>query len=75
MDIVEVDSLLELQFDLVLYWRDQRLKFRNLKNSTYLNTVSHKEATSIWYPKIEFFNTKEKDVAKVNMLLKVLTYG
>ena len=67
LDIAEVDSLLELQFDLVLYWRDQRLKFRNLKNSSYLNSVSHKEAISIWYPKIEFFNTKEKDVAKVKI--------
>ena len=60
-----MDSLLELQFNLVLYWRDQRLMFRNLKNLEYLNTVSYKEALSIWYPKVVFFNTKEKAVAKV----------
>ena len=60
-----MDSLLELQFNLILYWRDQRLWFRNLKDSEYLNTVTHKEAESIWYPKVVFFNTKEKVVAKV----------
>lgn len=65
LDIAEVDSLLELQFNLVLSWRDQRLGFRNLKDSDYLNTVSYEEALSIWYPKVVFFNTKEKNVAKV----------
>ena len=67
LDIAEVDSLLELQFNLILNWRDQRLQFRNLKESDYLNTVSHEEAHSIWYPKLEFFNTKEKLVAEVMM--------
>ena len=65
LDKAEVDSLLELQFNLILNWRDQRLRFRNLKESDYLNTVSHEEAHSIWYPKLVFFNTKEKSVAKV----------
>ena len=65
LDIAEVDSLLELQFNLILNWRDQRLQFRNLKESDYLNTVSREEAHSIWYPKLVFFNTKEKFVAKV----------
>ena len=68
LEIAEVDSLLELQFNLILNWRDQRLQFRNLKEADYLNTVTHEEAHSIWYPKLEFFNTKEKLVAEVMMV-------
>ena len=65
LNIAEVDSLMEIQFMLSMSWRDHRLMFRNLKASDHLNIVSHQEALDIWYPKIVFFNTKEKNVEKV----------
>ena len=61
LSIDEVASVLKLQYHLVLTWRDPRLKFRNLKKDTHQNSG----ADNIWYPKLVFFNTMEKDDTKV----------
>ena len=67
LNVAEVDSLLEIQFKLVLLWRDSRLMFRNLKDSLHLNTAgeTNEPRKDIWYPRIVFYNTKNRDESKV----------
>ena len=65
LDIDEVKSHVQLQFNLILYWRDSRLKFKNLRAATHLNTVSEANAKKIWYPKVVFYNTNHKFESQV----------
>ena len=65
MDISEVDSEIGVQHNLMMSWTDSRLTFWNLKAESYLNTVSSQDAVKIWYPKLQFYNTKEKEETKV----------
>ena len=39
---------------------ETRLKFKNLKEDVTLNSLSPSEMTSIWVPKLIFFNTETK---------------
>ena len=65
LDIDEVQSHVELQFNMDLHWRDSRLRFNNLKNETHLNTVSEVDAKKLWYPRVVFHNTKNKVESQV----------
>ena len=65
MDISEVDSEIGVQYRLIMSWTDPRLTFWNLKAESYLNTVSNRDAEKVWYPKLQFYNTKEKEETKV----------
>ena len=65
MDISEVDSEIGVQHELMMSWTDSRLTFWNLKEESYLNTVSSEDAVKVWYPKLQFYNTKEKEETKV----------
>ena len=60
LDIDEVKSQVQLQFGMVLYWRDSRLKYNNLRDATHLNTVSEANVKKLWYPKVVFYNTNHK---------------
>ena len=61
LDLIEVESAMVLQYRMTLMWKDQRLKFRNLKEDTFLNTVGREDAAKIWYPKVVFYNTREME--------------
>ena len=67
LSIVEVDSLLEIQFKITLLWKDSRLTFRNLKEKQYQNTASEtrEPLQNIWYPRVVFYNTKNRDESQV----------
>ena len=67
LSIAEVDSLLEIQFLIVLIWKDPRLLYRNLKEKSHLNTASEtrEPRKNIWYPRVVFYNTKNRDEFQV----------
>ena len=67
LSIAEVDSLLEIQFLIVLIWKDPRLLYRNLKEKSHLNTASEtrEPRKNIWYPRVVFYNTKNRDESQV----------
>ena len=48
-DIKEVQSLMTLQFELSLKWRDPRVTFLNLKQQEYLNRLGPNDVSQIWY--------------------------
>ena len=57
----EVESIMTLQYTLTLKWMDGRVTFRNLKSDTFLNTIDTQDASKIWYPKLLFYNTEDKE--------------
>ena len=69
LDLIEVNTEMALQYRLTLRWRDSRLKFRHLKENTYLNTIGREDALKVWHPKVVFYNTKEKEKTKVMAIL------
>ena len=58
LDINEVQSLMQIQFEVILTWIDPRLEYVNLKTS--LNLLSEDEKSQLWLPSLTFPNTKEK---------------
>ena len=43
-----------------MQWLETRLQFKNLKEDIALNSLSPSEITSVWVPKLIFFNTETK---------------
>ena len=43
-----------------MQWLETRLRFKNLKEDVSLNSLSPSEISSIWVPKLIFFNTETK---------------
>ena len=78
LDMIEVDAEMVLQYRMTLKWKDSRVKFRNLKHDAFLNTVGTDDAAKIWYPKIVFYNTREKEKTEVTdsstSFLEKMTY-
>ena len=60
LEINEVDSTIEIQFELILEWNDPRVQFSNLKYDSNLNTLSAVEKQLIWVPEIVFDNNHMK---------------
>ena len=71
LNLVEVDETMVLKYRLTLKWKDSRVKFRNLKQENYLNTLGPDEAGKIWYPKVIFYNTKDTEETKVAYNLSI----
>ena len=65
MAISEVDELFRVKFRLSTTWKDTRLTFVNLKKHASRNKVGMEEGLNIWYPTVEFVNTKSMDLSKV----------
>ena len=65
LNLDEVESIMTLQYTLTLKWMDSRVTFRNLKYETFINTIDTQDASKIWYPKLLFDNTLDKEDTKV----------
>ena len=68
LSINEVSSMIELQYKLILTWRDPRLHFIDLKEHTHQNVLSPSEAKSIWYPRLVLVNTIDKAQTIVSII-------
>ena len=66
LDLIEVDSAMVLQYRMTLKWRDLRVKFKNLKQDTFLNTVGKEDAAKVWYPQVVFYNTRTMEETMVS---------
>ena len=65
LNLDEVESIMTLQYTLTLKWMDSRVTLRNLKHETFLNTIDSQDASKIWYPKLIFYNTMDKEDTQV----------
>ena len=50
VDIDERDHSIQLQFQIRLTWKENRVKYQNLKKKTSLNALTDKEIEELWLP-------------------------
>ena len=58
--ISETDNSIGLLFNLEMQWKDPRVTFQNLKETTELNILTGDENKMIWVPVLVFNNTEDK---------------
>ena len=67
VEIEETDHSIHLQFQITLMWKENRVKYQNLKSQTSLNALTHEEIRTIWLPIIVYDNTDQKEVTRLGM--------
>ena len=65
MGIDESENTINLQFEIILEWKDRRITFFNLHKNSFLNALSEDEVTSIWRPIVVFSNTEQKETTRL----------
>ena len=65
LQLSEVDSVMDVQFQMELNWTDPRLLFLNLKDDSTINRVTHSKAARIWHPHLILLNTESREETKV----------
>ena len=67
VEIEERDHSVHLQFEINLQWRENRVKYQNLKEETSLNALNMEDIRNIWLPRIIYANTDQKESTRVGM--------
>ena len=65
VDIEEEDLSIELQFEIILEWIENRATFKNLKNDSTLNALSDEEMRNLWLPRVVYANTDQKETTRL----------
>ena len=52
VDIKEEDYAIEIQFSIILKWKENRVKYHNLKWKTALNSLVEYDIRKLWLPKV-----------------------
>ena len=65
VEIEEVDHSIHLQFQVTMMWKENRVKYQNLKKKTSLNTLTANDINTIWLPLIVYENTDQKEVTRL----------
>ena len=65
VDIKEEDYSIDIQFEISLMWKDERLKFHNLKHRETLNALTEEDVEKLWLPKVIFENTEQKESTRL----------
>ena len=67
VSIDEVDHSIQLQFEVVLSWRENRATYLNLKEKTALNKMKEEDIRQLWLPLIIYTNTDQKKTTRLGM--------
>ena len=65
VEIEEVDHSIHLQFQISLQWKENRVKYENLKKETSLNALTDEDIRTIWLPVIVYDNTDQKETTRL----------
>ena len=65
MNIDENENRIDLQFEIILDWKDYRISYSNLKNEFFLNTLTNENIESIWLPLVVYENTNQKETTRL----------
>ena len=65
VDINEEDYSIEIQFEIILKWKEKRATYQNLKKQDSLNTLSQKDINALWLPKVIYENTDQKETTRL----------
>ena len=67
VEIEEVDHSIHLQFQISLSWKENRVRYQNLKKKTSLNALTENDIRAIWLPLMVYDNTDQKEVTRLGM--------
>ena len=65
VDINEGAYSIDIQFEMSLMWKDERLRFHNLKQRETLNALTEEDVEKLWLPKVIFENTEQKESTRL----------
>ena len=65
VEIEETDHSIHLQFEISLEWRENRVKYLNLKRKTSLNALKKVDIEDLWLPLIIYDNTDQKQSTRL----------
>ena len=60
VDINEPDYSIEVQFEIMLKWTENRVKYNNLKKIDALNSLMEEDFQKLWLPEVVYENTDQK---------------
>ena len=72
--IAEEDHSIELQFQIMLEWKENRAVYQNLKNESYLNALSMEEINRLWLPLVIYTNTDQQETTRLGCCVEWSTY-
>ena len=67
VEIEEVDHSIHLQFQISFVWRENRVKYQNLKTETSQNALTDEDIKTMWLPTVVYDNTDQKEVSRLGM--------
>ena len=59
------ENTIDLQFEIILNWKDYRISYSNLKNESFLNALTKENIESIWLPLVVYENTNQKETTRL----------
>ena len=68
VDIDERDNTIDLQFEIILEWRDPRITYNNLKKDIFYNALTEDEVNMIWLPVLIYVNTDQKETTRLGWI-------
>ena len=61
----EPDYSIEIQFEIMLKWKDRRVLYNNLKKNDALNSLPENDFQKLWLPEVIFENTAQKESTRL----------
>ena len=65
VEIEETDHSIHLQFKINLQWKDNRVKYQNLKDKTSLNALTDADIRKLWLPFVIYENIDQKESTRL----------
>ena len=65
VEIEETDHSIHLQFEINLQWRENRVKYQNLKEKSSLNALTEPDISRLWLPLVIYDNTDQKESTRL----------
>ena len=71
--IEEVEHSIFLQFEINLMWKENRVRYQNLKEKTSLNALSDSDIQKLWLPLLIYSNTDQKQSTRLGWINEWVT--
>ena len=65
VSIDEVDHSIQLQFEVILNWMENRATYLNLKEKAALNKMTDEDVKKLWLPLLIYTNTDQKKTTRL----------
>ena len=73
VEIEEVGHSIHLQFRVNMQWRENRVKYQNLKDKTSLNALISSDVSMLWLPLVIYDNTDQKKSTRLGWINEWVT--